>query len=95
MSSYASRCRDGTQSIWSLQVSDATQKNRRLMTIAVDPRARVITQLRGRLNLTARSIGQGKGGSDDIYATYVTRGRAVLRMWVQANGIGQRHGRWI
>jgi hypothetical protein len=69
VSSYASQCRSGRQSIWSLQVSDATHKNRRLVTIAVDPRARAITQVRGRLNLTAKSICHGKGGKDDAYAT--------------------------
>ena len=95
VSAYASRCCAGTESVWSLQVSDATQKNRRVMTIALDPRARVITQVRGRLNLTTKSIRVGKGGSDDIYAAYAARGRAILRMWIQANRLGQRGGRWI
>ena len=95
VSSYAGQCRSGKQSIWSLQVSDSTQKNRRLITIALDPRTRVITQVRGRLNLTAKSIRLGKGGSDDMYANYVDRARAVLRMWVRENGLGQRDGRWL
>jgi hypothetical protein len=95
VSAYASRCRDGTESVWSLQVSDATQKNRRVMTIALDPRARVITQVRGRLNLTTKSIRVGKGGNSDDYAAYVARGRAILRMWIQENRLGQRGGGWI
>jgi hypothetical protein len=60
------------------------------MTIALDPQSRVITQLRGQLNLTAKGIRQGKGGVDDVYASLVHRGRAFLQRWMQENGIGQR-----
>jgi hypothetical protein len=95
VSSYARRCRAGKDSIWSLQVSDGVVDNRRLMTIALDPRRRLITQVRGRLNLTAHSIRSGRGGSEAAYAALVDRGRAIFKMWTQANRLRQSDGRWV
>ena len=92
VSSYARACRDGTQSIWSLQVSDANGKNRRLATVAIDPRAGAITQIRGRHNLSASNIKKAKGGTDVIYASCVDRGRKILKRWITANGISSRPG---
>jgi hypothetical protein len=60
--------------------------------IALDPRARSITQLRGRLNLMANSIRKGRGGQDPVYAEYVNRGRRVLTMWILGNGLGHKDG---
>lgn len=94
VASYASQCRSGKLSVWSLQVSDASKKNRHLITIALDPRTHRVAQVRGRLNLTARSIRLGKKGSDDSYAAYVARAHAVLDMWMQANGLRQRDSSW-
>lgn len=92
VSSYASRCRSGKESVWSLQVSDEVQQNRRLATVALDPRTRTISQLRGRLNLMANDIRRGKGGVDETYSSYVARGRRILSMWVRQNSLGRKDG---
>ena len=48
---YAKSCRNGSTSIWSLGVEDGKGHRHRILTIAVDPRSRAITQIRGRYNV--------------------------------------------
>ena len=47
---YAESCRNGWTSIWSLGVEDGDGWSSRILTIAVDPHNRTITQVRGRHN---------------------------------------------
>ena len=51
---YAKSCRNGSTSIWSLGVEDGKGHRHRILTIAVDPRSRAITQIRGRYKRPAQ-----------------------------------------
>ena len=48
--SYSNRCNKGQMSIWSVQVEEEPNEPRRVMTIAIDNKRRIITQARGRCN---------------------------------------------
>lgn len=86
--SYARSCRSGKTSVWSLQVTDGSGRSLRLATIALDPRSRALTQVRGRFNLLPNSQkARMKAGVDPLYALYLERAGRVLRSWVQREGL--------
>jgi PcfJ-like protein len=77
--SYDRSCVKGTISIWSLQVEDCQQKaGRRVMTIAVQNKSRVINQARGRANAFP---GSQDGGSR------LRKGHTLMRQWAQQEGL--------
>ena len=99
--SYAGNCKLGKTSVWSLQVTNSLGENFRLATIAVDPRTRNVTQLRGKFNLKPVMSTRGvtfRSGLEEKYALYLYRVRDILRLWVRQENLGKRGddlGSWL
>ena len=82
--SYAKSCRNGSTSVWSLSVRTAG-KREPILTIATDPRARIITQVRGKYN--AKPSGKGgrrkRGGIGRAHARMIERAGPVMERWMR------------
>ena len=87
--SLAKKCKSGATSIWSLSVKLGTGRRVQVLTVAVEPTSRRITQARGRYNAlpTTDVRQQRKGGIDKAYANLMVGGRAILGRWVQREGL--------
>lgn len=93
--SYAMSCRSGKQAVFSLQLSVAEGGEPapvpdRIMTIALNPRTRSITQARGRFNATPSGhIPQGQRGRGlgDMYRACLRRSRSVVYQWADREGL--------
>ena len=86
VSAYADKCKTGQTSIWSLQVKTGLGEVIRLVTIALNPRTRNITQVRSRHNLKPVQTAAGDSFSprvDERFAWFLNRGKDMLRAWVQ------------
>lgn len=81
--SYAKSCRSGGRSIWSLGVRIGNNPRRQVLTIAVDPFARRVTEVRGRYNALPGSGKNLKGGIDKAYARLMSQARMVMDRWIQ------------
>ena len=84
VTSYGKSCRNGSTSIWSLSAREDDGPRQPVLTIAVDPRARIITQMRGRFN--AQPMGKrprGKGAVDNRYYRLLTGSRKILERWTR------------
>lgn len=83
--SYVKSCRRGNTSIWSL--SARTDGSRiPVLTIAVDPRSRKVTQVRGKYNASlahAEGRREKKGSFNRADARLMTRARPVLERWAR------------
>lgn len=86
VSSYAGKCKEGQISIWSLQVKNGLGETIRLVTIALQPRTRNITQVRSRHNL--RPVFSAR--VEEKFGWYLRRSKDMLRSWVHQEGLGQR-----
>lgn len=94
VASYAPKCKAGKSSIWSLQVR---QQNRRTLlgTIAIDPRNKRVTQLRGKYNFKPSTYGgrsKTQSRLDEEYMRYLDRAGVILDMWVRREGLGCSNG---
>jgi len=87
--SLAKKCRSGATSIWSLGVRQGRGRRVQVLTIAVEPTTRQVTELRGRYNAlpTMERRQQRNGGIDKAYARLMVQGRSVLNRWAQREGI--------
>jgi hypothetical protein len=84
VASYEKSCRNGNTTIWSL--SARVNKTRSpVLTIAVDPRTRAITQMRGKFNagLDAAKGRQGRQKLDGDRTRLLKQARPVLEHWVK------------
>ena len=84
VSSYVKSCRNGNTTIWSL--SARVDKTRiPVLTIAVDPRTRAITQMRGKFNasIDAPKVGYGRRQADGDRMRLLKQARPVLERWVK------------
>ena len=84
--SYANSCRKGKTAIFSLQLTDAEGASTRLVTVAVNPTTRRLSQVRGRYNARPNGSfehGQKRRGMGPDYRTYLRRSRAILHRWVE------------
>ena len=88
VSSYVKSCRNGNTSVWSLSAR-LEKKRIPVLTIAVDPRTRAITQARGKCNasLDAPTGRRGKRSGGD---RFVTLARPVLERWVRQEQLQMR-----
>ena len=86
---YAHTCRRGSKAVFSLQISDENDNSQRLMTIAVNPKSRRVTQARGKYNALpgGRILNRSKNSLDDRYRHYLRRSRSVLHQWEQQEGL--------
>ena len=91
--SYADNCRRGRKAVFSLQIADEEGNHERLMTIAVNPSGRRVTEARGRFNALpgGRIVHKSKKSLDDRYRRYLRRSRSVLRQWEEQEGVVGRH----
>ena len=83
--SYTSSCRKGTSRVFSVQLH-AAGTSERMMTVAVNPRTRQITQARGKHNaLPGGSFHQRqkKRELDNLYRTFLRRSRKIVRRWAE------------
>ena len=89
---YAKSCRNGSTSIWSLGVENGKGHRHRILTIAVDPRSRTITQIRGRFNALPNAKNKKNSRLPEDAAPLAQRARAVdePRIYHQ-DGKGHRH----
>jgi len=88
--SYATGCRSGRHAVFSVQLAVDDERPMRLMTIAVSPKTRVISQMRGRFN--AQPTGKQPGGARkrSLKADYrldLRASRAVVHRWMEAEGV--------
>jgi len=80
--SYVKSCRSGNTTIWSLSAKvDETRTS--VLTIAVDPRSRIVTQARGKYNASLAAAETGKGNIDRAGARLMTRARPVMERWMR------------
>ena len=85
---YAKSCRNGSTSIWSLGVEDGKGHHHRILTIAVDPRTRAITQIRGRYNVLPNA--KNKKNLERAYQKMLLRSQNVLGQWMSREFISKR-----
>ena len=85
---YAKSCRNGSTSIWSLGVEDGKGHRHRVLTIAVDPRSRTITQIRGRFNALPNA--KNKKNLERAYQKMLLRSHNVLGQWMSREFITKR-----
>ena len=79
--SYAKSCRSGSTSIWSLGLENEKGQRQRILTIAVEPRARAVTQVRGRFN----ALPGGKTNKKNLARAYqrlLAKSQNVLGQWM-------------
>ena len=81
--SYAKSCRSGGMSIWSLGVRIGNGPRRQVLTIAAEPFARRVTQIRGRYNALPGAGKNTKGGIDKAYARLMSQARMILDRWMR------------
>jgi hypothetical protein len=75
-------CRSGNTTIWSLSAKvDETRTS--VLTIAVDPRSRIVTQARGKYNASLAAAETGKGNIDRAGARLMTPPRPVMERWMR------------
>ena len=86
---YAKSCRNGSTSIWSLGVEDGKGHRHRILTIAVDPRSRAITQIRGRYNVLPSA--KNKKNLERAYQKLLLRSQKVLGQWMSREFISKRY----
>jgi hypothetical protein len=79
---YASACRSGSQSIWSLDATDSTGKRVSGMTIALRNGDRTITEAMGKGNVNLAGL-----ETDDPRRTWLGLCRAIMERWAVPQGI--------
>ena len=70
-------------SIWSLGVRIGNGPRRQVLTIAAEPFARRVTQIRGRYNALPGAGKNSKGGIDKAYARLMSQARMILDRWMR------------
>ena len=95
VASYTRQCAAGDASIWSIRVIEENQeyeeeaKPRHILTIALNPKKRTVSQYRGKFNLKPfdrkhvaklRHTGQG-------YLEYLRESARILRIWMDQEGL--------
>ena len=93
VSSYAGQCKEGKTSVWSLSVRDGRGEDIRLVTIAINPWTRNITQARSRYNLRPVLSSDGMRFSRKVeegFGRYLQRGKSMLQAWVKQEGLGSK-----
>ena len=80
--SLARKCRSGETAIFSLGVRLGAGRRVQVLTIAVDPTSRRITELRGRYNALPTAQATSKGGIDKAYARLMRQGNTALGRWI-------------
>ena len=84
VASYVKSCRGGSKSIWSVSVRQGGGKREPVLTIALDPQSRLVSEVRGRFNLeTNAKKARGKQAVENRYLRLLVRSRAVLQRWMQ------------
>ena len=92
VASYEKNCRKGATSIWTLQAVAEDQEREPVMTIAVDPRRKNITQVRGKYNIAP--VGKASSAKqrtlNRAYMRLLTRSQRIFQRWVTQEGLSVR-----
>ena len=85
--SYSDQCADGHTSVWSIGLQRNGEENREgVLTVAVDPGRRLVTQARGRHNMLPHSAprsAQARKAADGGYQEMLNRSDYVLQRWIE------------
>jgi hypothetical protein len=85
--SYSDQCADGQTSIWSIGLQrDGSDDREGVLTVAVDPGRRVVTQARGRHNMLphqAPRSAQAQSAARAGYMEMINRSDFVLARWCE------------
>lgn len=85
--SYSDQCADGHASVWSIGLQREEGGEREaVLTVAVDPKRRVVTQARGRYNMLpnqAPRSAQAQKADSNGYAQMINRSANVLQRWCE------------
>jgi hypothetical protein len=86
--SYAKSCRNGGTTIWSLSARNGGSREP-LLTIAANPHARAVTQVRGKYNAQPGGGGprRKRGGPGRGYTRMLDRARPVMERWMRQEGL--------
>ena len=86
--SYANNCQKGNISVWSMQVNDAEAGQQRVMTIAIQNKARRINQARGRFNaLPSGKTPSGRKVLERRQQANLQQSRRILHLWQEQEGL--------
>ena len=85
--SYSDQCADGETAIWSIGVQrDGDETREGVLTVAVDPERRLVTQSRGRHNMlphTAPRSAQAQQAARTGYVELLNRSDHLLGRWIE------------
>ena len=90
--SYADRCHSGERAIWSIRVVDLeTEEPERMhvLTVAVDPKKRTVTEARGKYNLKpfdGKRVSK-KRSANGLYLHLLRVSARIPRMWMDREGL--------
>jgi hypothetical protein len=93
--SYADRCMSGGKSIWSMRIVDLEAEEpepMHVLTIAVDPKRRTVTESRGKYNLKPfdnKRVGK-KRRANGLYLRFLRESARIMRLWMDREGLA--HG---
>ncbi len=84
--SYSDQCADGHTSIWSIGLQGEGDEREGILTVAVDPKRRVVTQARGKYNMLpnqAPRSAQAQKAANAGYMEKINRSAYVLQRWCE------------
>lgn len=87
--SYKERCARGQAVVFSLRVCAGEEREQPVMTIAVDPGDRVVTEYRGKYNLRPgerKALAKGRELKSD-YLRLLDRSEGIMRRWMAQEGL--------
>ena len=90
--SFSERCMSGSVSIWSIQVVDLEAEEpdpMHVLTIAVDPKRRAVTEARGKYNLKPfdKKLSTRKLGTGGLYMHFLREAARIMRIWMDREGL--------
>jgi hypothetical protein len=89
IASYARRCIEGSQSVWSMQLASPDKLPQRVLTIALDNRKRTVIEYRGKFNMHPHDNKRTapKYWQDRPYLYYLRESARILRLWMEREGL--------
>ncbi len=90
--SYADRCISGEKTIWSMRIVDLEAEEpeqMHVLTIAVDPKRRAVTESRGKYNLKPfdRARVSKKRRTNGLYLRFLRESARIMRLWMDKEGL--------
>ena len=92
VSSYADRCAAGERAIYSIRVVDLETdepETMHVLTVAVDPKKRQVTEARGKYNLKpfdSKRLGKRRS-MHGLYLHFLRESARIQRLWMEREGL--------